>query len=139
MDLQEAQLDRQKVVEHYAMTQEKNQESANRKYQDKRIEEGQLVLRYDLALDSTFRKKFVTRWEGPFQVTHKFSNGSYQLEDLDASLHKNRVNGFRLKKYSARMMQVSSCGPIVMKEDKPEDLMDEDISEEMKNPFPPGC
>ena len=33
-----------------------------------------------------------------------FSNGTYQLQDLDGKSHKRRVNGIRLKKYIARLM-----------------------------------
>lgn len=45
------------------------------------------------------------------------------MADLDGSLHKNRVNGLRLKKYVVRIMQVSSCGPVIMKTKQTEDLM----------------
>ena len=38
----------------------------------------------------------------------KFDNGTYQLADLDGTLHANRVNGFRLKRYVARMMSLVS-------------------------------
>lgn len=93
-----------------------------------KIEECDLVSRYSSSLDSTFRKKFVTRWDGPFRVTKKFKNGSYQLEGLDGKRHKNRVNGFRLKEFFAKTMHVSGSDPIVMKQDDPEDVMDEDTS-----------
>ena len=33
-----------------------------------------------------------------------FVNGTYQLADLDGTLHALRVNGFRLKKYHSRLM-----------------------------------
>lgn len=45
------------------------------------------------------------------------------------------MNGLRLKKYIVKIIQVSLCGPAVMKEDKPENLMDEDISNELKHMF----
>ena len=35
-----------------------------------------------------------------------FANGTYQLEDLDGTLHASRVNGFHLKKYHSRLMLV---------------------------------
>ena len=65
----------------------------------------------------------------------KFTNGSYQLEDLDGIMHKNRVNGLRLKKYEVRIMQVSLCGPTMMKDAKVENLMNEDISYELQHMF----
>ena len=135
LDMQEAQLDRLKVLEYYALTLERNQWRVNQKFKDKEIREGDLVLRYDSKLDFTFRTRFVTKWEWPFHMKKKFTNGSYQLEDLDGVMHKNRVNGLRLKKYNVRIMQVSLCGPTVMKDVKVENLMDEDVSYELQHKF----
>ena len=132
LDLQEAQLDRLRAAEYYAKVQERNQERVNRKFRDKDIGVGDLVLRYNSQLDHTFKTRFVTKWEGPFKVREKFANGSYQLEDLDGMVHERRVNGVKLKKYFVRIMQVSTCGPVVWKSKKPEDLLDEDVSEELR-------
>ena len=46
------------------------------------------------------------KWEGPFKVVSCFANGTYQLADLDGTLHASRVNGLRLKIYHARLMMV---------------------------------
>lgn len=35
-----------------------------------------------------------------------FANSTYQLADLDGTLHASRVNGLRLKMYHARLMIV---------------------------------
>ena len=35
-----------------------------------------------------------------------FANGTYQLANLDGTLHASRVNGLRLKIYHARLMMV---------------------------------
>ena len=35
-----------------------------------------------------------------------FANDTYQLADLDRTLHASRVNGLRLKLYNARLMMV---------------------------------
>ena len=70
------------------------------------ILQGDLVFRYNRKLDKTFQKKFQIKWEGPFKVMESFANGTYQLADLDGTLHASRVNGFRLKKYHARLMMV---------------------------------
>ena len=35
-----------------------------------------------------------------------FANGTYQLADLDGTLHASRVNGLKLKIYHARLMMV---------------------------------
>ena len=65
-----------------------------------------MVLRYNSKLDNTFHKKFQIKWEGPFIVKEKFPNGTYQLADLDDTLHRARVNGYKLKKYYARLMAI---------------------------------
>lgn len=36
-----------------------------------------------------------------------FANGTYQLSDLDGTLHASRVNGLCLKKYHAWLIMVS--------------------------------
>ena len=81
---------------------------------------GDLVLRYNSKLDKTFQKKFQVRWEGPFRVVDCFANGTYQLADLDGTLHASRVNGLRLKIYNARLMMVIKDGKA---EEETEDLM----------------
>ena len=35
-----------------------------------------------------------------------FANGTYQLADLDGTLHASRVNGLQLKIYHTRLMMV---------------------------------
>ena len=103
LDMQEAQSDRMKAVEHYTQAQEKNQWKVNKKFKDKEMNKGDLVMRYDSRLDFTFKTRFMTKWEGPYLVVQKLANGSYQLADLDGSLHKNRGNGLRFKKYVVRV------------------------------------
>ncbi|MCO5573223.1 hypothetical protein L7F22_026992 [Adiantum nelumboides] len=88
-----------------------NQAKANAKVKDKGIKKGDMVLRYNSKLDSTFQKKFQIKWQGPFLVLDRFPNGTYQLADLDGTLHKARVNGYRLKKYYARLMVVIEDEP----------------------------
>ncbi|MCO5552572.1 hypothetical protein L7F22_006085 [Adiantum nelumboides] len=83
-----------------------SQARANAKVKDKGIKEGDMVLRYNSKLDRTFQKKFQIKWQGPFLVLDMFSNGTYQLADLNGTPHKARVNGYRLKKYYARLMVV---------------------------------
>ena len=39
-------------------------------------------------------------------VVDCFENGTYQLADLDGTLHASRVNGLGLKKYFPRLMSV---------------------------------
>ena len=86
--------------------QEKALERVNKKFKDKGIMKGDLVLRYNSKLDKTFQRKFQIKWEGPFKVVEGFANGTYQLSDLDGAWHASRVNGLRLKKYHAKLMMV---------------------------------
>ena len=102
--LQEVQLDRVRALEHYEMMQDKALARENQKVKRKGILQGDLVLRYNNKLDKTFQKKFQIKWEGPFKVMESFANGTYQLADLDGTLHVSRVNGFRLKRYHTRLM-----------------------------------
>ncbi|MCO5602419.1 hypothetical protein L7F22_056550 [Adiantum nelumboides] len=69
---------------------------------DKELKRGMLVLRYDNRFDNRKDKKFLSRWKGPFLIRKKYSNGSYQLQEINGMLHKTRVNGWRLKPYFQR-------------------------------------
>lgn len=60
------QLDRDMAFEHYAIVQMRRQELENEKIREKGIECGDLVLRYNRKLDSTFHTTFQTKWEGPY-------------------------------------------------------------------------
>ena len=84
--------------------QAKNLERVNAKIKAKDIKSGDLVLRYKSRLDNTFQKKFQIKWEGPFKVVEAYANSTYQLADLDETLHGSKVNGYRLKKYVSRLM-----------------------------------
>ncbi|MCO5550143.1 hypothetical protein L7F22_003624 [Adiantum nelumboides] len=110
--LQCLQLDRALALEHYEQILKTSQANANAKVKDKGIKKGDMVLRYNSKLDSTFQKKFQIKWQGPFLVLDRFPNGTYQLADLNGTLHKARVNGYyRLKKYYARLMVVIEDEP----------------------------
>ncbi|MCO5565066.1 hypothetical protein L7F22_018737 [Adiantum nelumboides] len=106
LKLQEVQLDRMSALELYGQMQEKALEKINEKVKSKGIKKHDLVLRYNSKLDKTFQKKFQIKWEGPFKVVECFSNGTYQLANLDGVLHKSRVNGLCLKLYHAKLMMV---------------------------------
>ncbi|MCO5607106.1 hypothetical protein L7F22_061298 [Adiantum nelumboides] len=109
--LQCLQLDRALALEHYEQVLKTSQAKANAKVKDKGIKKGDMVLCYNSELDSTFQKKFQIKWQGPFLVLDRFLNGTYQLADLNGTLHKARVNGYRLKKYYARLMAVIEDEP----------------------------
>ena len=108
------------ALKYYEKKQDKALAKMNDKVKKKGIVKGDLVLRYNSKLDKTFQKKFQVRWEGPFRVVDCFANGTYQLADLDGTLHASRVNGLRLKIYNARLMMVIKDEKA---EEETEDLM----------------
>lgn len=103
LDLQKLEIDREEAINHYIKEAEGRRKKFNEGLKDKGWLEGALVLRYDNRLDNRKDKKFLQRWEGPFLIKNKYSNGSYQLQDLSGKVHKTRVNGCRLKPYFQRI------------------------------------
>ena len=99
LKLEQLQFHRDEAIEYNARQAEKRRQIFNKKLSIKGIKEGSLVLRYDNRFDTVKGKKFVPRWEGPFQVVEKFANGSYQLMDINGRIHRTRVNGWRIKPY----------------------------------------
>ena len=105
LQLELLQNDRELVVEYYKAKAEKRRNKFNKQLAPKSLQEGQLVLRYDNMYDNKKDGKFQLRWEGPFQIIHKFDNGSYQLQDMSGKFHNTRVNGWRLKPYFSRIQE----------------------------------
>ncbi|MCO5592446.1 hypothetical protein L7F22_046448 [Adiantum nelumboides] len=97
LDLDRLELDREMAVEHYATQAERRRQKFNEGLKDKDLKRGMLVLRYDNRFDTRKDKKFMSRWEGPYVIRKKYTNGSYRLQDISGKLHKTRVNGWRLK------------------------------------------
>ena len=46
-------------------------------YED--LMEGMLVLVYNSSLDKTFQRNFKHRWDGPYVIHKRFTNGTYEL------------------------------------------------------------
>ncbi|MCO5607624.1 hypothetical protein L7F22_061821 [Adiantum nelumboides] len=105
IDLEKLGLDQESTVEYYATQAEKKRKKFNRNLVKKGIKESFLVLKYDNRLDRRKNGKFLLKWEGPFVVIQRFSNGSYQLGDLDGKVHHTLVNDWRLKAYHCRLSQ----------------------------------
>ena len=96
------QYSREEVVEHYIQQAWKRKKYYDKKLRKEIFSKGSLVLRYDNRFDNIKGQKMMNRWEGPFVVHDCFDNGSYQLKNLDDTLHELRVNGWRLNKYVNR-------------------------------------
>ncbi|MCO5598922.1 hypothetical protein L7F22_053021 [Adiantum nelumboides] len=102
LDLERLELDREMAIEHYATQAERRRQKFNEGLKDKELKRGMLVLRYNNRFDTRKDKKFMPRWEGPYVIRKKYTNGSYRLQDISGKLHKTRVNGWRLKPYFQR-------------------------------------
>ncbi|MCO5603592.1 hypothetical protein L7F22_057743 [Adiantum nelumboides] len=102
LDLERLELDQEMAVEHYATQAEQRRQKFNEGLKDKELNRGMLVLCYDNRFDTRKDKKFMSRWEGPYVIRKKYTNGSYRLQDISGKLHKTRVNGWRLKPYFQR-------------------------------------
>ncbi|MCO5602096.1 hypothetical protein L7F22_056224 [Adiantum nelumboides] len=90
------------LVGKYFKQAERRRQKFNEGLKDKELKRGMLVLCYDNRFDNRKDKKFLSKWEGPFLIRKKYSNGSYQLQEINGKLHKTRVNGWRLKPYFQR-------------------------------------
>ncbi|MCO5597446.1 hypothetical protein L7F22_051524 [Adiantum nelumboides] len=91
LELERLERYRTVAIEHYAA------QKFDENLKDKGLKRGMLVLRYDNRFDTRKDKKFMIRWEGPFLIYKKYTNGSYMLQDISGKLHKTRVNGWCLK------------------------------------------
>ncbi|MCO5611300.1 hypothetical protein L7F22_065552 [Adiantum nelumboides] len=102
LQLERLELDRTATIEHYAAQAEHRKQKFDENRKDKGLKRGMLVLRYDNHFDTRKDNKFMVRWEGPFLIYKKYTNGSYRLQDISGKLHKTRVNGWRLKPFFQR-------------------------------------
>ncbi|MCO5611156.1 hypothetical protein L7F22_065406 [Adiantum nelumboides] len=99
LDLERLELDQEMAIEHYATQVECRRQKFNEGLKDKELKRGMLVLRYNNRFDTRKDTKFMPRWEGPYVIRKKYTNGSYRLQDISGKLHKTKVNGWRLKPY----------------------------------------
>ncbi|MCO5582170.1 hypothetical protein L7F22_036060 [Adiantum nelumboides] len=102
LELERLELDRTAAIEHYAAQAEHRKQKFDEGLKDKGLKRGMLVLGYDNRFDTRKDKKIMVRWESPFLVYKKYTNGSYRLQDISGKLHKTRVNGWRLKPFFQR-------------------------------------
>jgi hypothetical protein len=89
------------ALEKTVNVQMRKKEDHDRKIpMDHGIREQGLVLLYDNR-HKEFPGKLHTRWMDPYQVCQIFPNGSLQLENLQGQWLDTRVNGSRVKRYTA--------------------------------------
>ncbi|MCO5580087.1 hypothetical protein L7F22_033953 [Adiantum nelumboides] len=97
LELERLELDCTVAIEHYAAQAMHKKQELDENVKDKGLKRGMLVLRYNNRFDTKKDKKFMVRWEGPFLIYKKYTNGSHRLQDISGKLHKTWVNGWRLK------------------------------------------
>jgi hypothetical protein len=89
------------ALDRTTQVQMKRKEDYDRKIPtDHGIREQGLVLLYDNR-HKEFPGKLHTRWMGPYRVCQIFPNGSLQLENVQGQWLDTRVNGSRVKRYTA--------------------------------------
>jgi hypothetical protein len=89
------------TLERTTQVQMERKEDYDRKIPtDHRIREQGLVLLYDNR-HKEFPGKLHTRWMGPYRVCQIFPNRTLKLENLQGQWLDTRVNGSRVKKYTA--------------------------------------
>jgi hypothetical protein len=89
------------ALERTVNVQMRRKEDYDRKIPtDHGIREQGLVLLYDNR-HKEFPGKLHTHWMGPYRVCQIFPNGSLQLENLQGQWLDTRVNGSRVKRYTA--------------------------------------
>ncbi|MCO5572142.1 hypothetical protein L7F22_025893 [Adiantum nelumboides] len=87
LELERLELDRTTAIEHYVAQAMHRKKKFDENLKDKGLKKGMLVLRYDNRFDTKKYKKFMVRWEGPFLIYKKYTNGNYRLQVISGKLH----------------------------------------------------
>ncbi|XP_050893371.1 uncharacterized protein LOC127099893 [Lathyrus oleraceus] len=105
VDLDEERLNALEVLKRKMKRVEK---SYNKKVIVKTFSPEDLVLKVILPMDQKDRAlgKWSPKWEGPFQILQVFSNGAYEIEELNKDKRILRVNGKYLKKYKSVLQEI---------------------------------
>jgi hypothetical protein len=80
----------------------------NKKVRSKTFLIGDLVWKVILPMDrkDKLMGKWSPKWEGPFQVLRTFSNGAYEIEEIEKDKRILRINGKYLKKYKPILQEI---------------------------------
>ena len=105
VDLDEERLHALELLKRQKKRVEK---SYNKKVKIKAFSTGELVWKVILPMDRKNRilGKWSPKWEGPFQILQIFSNGAYEIEELDEDKRILKVNGKYLKKYKPVLQKI---------------------------------
>jgi hypothetical protein len=106
------QLDHRRVAETIAAINLRNSRKSNKVYFDQhknlrpdsqQLQEGDLVLLYDSALQKNRNTKLHDKWRGPYRIIEKAENSTfYRLAELDGTPLSGTTAGNRLKKFYSR-------------------------------------
>lgn len=82
--------------------------SYNKKVKVKMFLHEDLVWKVILPMDRKDKAlgKWSPKWEGPFQILQVFSNGAYEIEELNKDKRILRVNGKYLNKYKPALQEI---------------------------------
>ena len=105
VDLDEERLHALELLKRQKRIVEK---SYNKRVKAKAFSIGELVWKVILPMDRKNRVlgKWSPKWEGPFQILQIFSNGAYEIEELDEDKRILKVNGKYLKKYRPMLQEI---------------------------------
>ncbi|MCO5594856.1 hypothetical protein L7F22_048891 [Adiantum nelumboides] len=92
LELERLELDRIAAIEHYAAQAEHRRKKFDENLKDKGLKKRMLVLRHDNRFDTRKDKKFMNRWEVPFLIYKKYTNGSYRLQDISGKPFFQRLD-----------------------------------------------
>ncbi|XP_051130788.1 uncharacterized protein LOC127251219 [Andrographis paniculata] len=97
--LDEKSLQAQQRLECY---QARLSRAYNKKVKSRSFQIGDLVLavRRPIVINFRSENKFLSKWDGPYIVTHVYTNGAYKLTSQDG-LRRGPINGRFLKRYYA--------------------------------------
>jgi hypothetical protein len=100
---------------------------------------GSLVLIRDKRLEKTLNKKILPRYNGPFIVVARRTNGSYQVAELDGTISRLRIAASRVVPFHSRIHSLPPPVPLPdedFAESHPEDfnpLFDGDLTEDSQD------
>lgn len=105
VDLDEERLNALELLKRQKKRVEK---SYNNKVKVKMFLPEDFVWKVILPMDQKYKAlgKWSPKWEGPFQILQVFSNGAYEIEELNKDKRILRVNGKYLKKYKPTLQEI---------------------------------
>ncbi|XP_050875686.1 uncharacterized protein LOC127079331 [Lathyrus oleraceus] len=105
VDLDEERLN---ALELLKRQKKRVENSYNKKVKIKSFSPEDLVWKVILPMDRKDRTlgKWSPKWEGPFQILQVFSNGAYEIEEINEDKRILRVNGKYFKKYRPVLQEI---------------------------------